>query len=418
MMEESRDESSGQIGHPSSFILHPSSFRRKPAVLFDLTEFLREPLRSGIQRVSYELVRHWCGRYPLVPARIGTDRTLLVLPDEIIPRLHAWFANTEDAAEARSWLLQAGREFGTPVEATPWTPAALLNTEVFCAENQVAFYEERLRSDPADRIFFLVYDLLPWLAPRWFHQAIVTFPLAYLRLLRSVRHLAFISGQVRCDFRSRILRAPPGLEAPTGPVLPLGSDGLGTAAPAFQSGNQRFSVIGTLEPRKNVLGVLEAFEPLWAEGHAVELVLAGRMGWLPDPERERILSLARTEARFTWLDRPTDEEIRALIRSSRATIYASWAEGFGLPPLESLALGVPVIVTASLPSVADLPPWGQVRVEQPTPAALQAAVRCLLDDDFARARYDEIPQLRLPTWSGFARGVASWIADCGLQIAD
>jgi glycosyltransferase involved in cell wall biosynthesis len=374
-------------------------------------------MRSGIQRVSYELVRHWCGELPLVPVRIGPDRTLLVLPEETTDRLHAWFGNTEGAAEARSWLLQAGRESGTPLEATPWLPHALLNTEVFCDLEQVAFYEEYLKGELGDRVFFLVHDLLPWLQPRWFHQAIVTFPLAYLRLLRFVRHLAFISRPTQAHFRTRMLRTPPDLPTRTGSVLPLGSDGLGTAAPAFRSANQRFSVIGTLEPRKNVLGVVEAFEALWAEGRDVQLVLAGRMGWLPERDRERVLSLARTEGRFTWLDQPTDEEIRHLIRSSRATIYASWAEGFGLPPLESLALGVPVIVTASLPSVADFPPWGQIRLENPTPAALQAAVRSLLDDDFARDRCAEIQQLTLPTWSGFARGMADWIADCNRQSA-
>src|SRR5262249_50790968 len=55
-----------------------------PGILSDLTEFLREPMRSGIQRVSFELVRHWCAEPPLVPIRIGPDRTLLVLPEETI----------------------------------------------------------------------------------------------------------------------------------------------------------------------------------------------------------------------------------------------------------------------------------------------------------------------------------------------
>jgi glycosyltransferase involved in cell wall biosynthesis len=280
---------------------------------------------------------------------------------------------------------------------------ALLSTELLPDWPRVAFYEGLLRAGGADRLFFLVYDLLPWLRPEWFAPALITFNQAYLRLLRQVRHLAFISPKTKADFLTRILR----WERPTGPVLSLGSDGLGTAEPHF-TGSRRFAVIGTLEPRKNLLNVLDAFETLWAEGVEAPLVFAGRMGWLDEADRQRVLTLAQGQPSFRWLADLSDEGVRDLILSCRATLYPSWGEGFGLPPLESLALGVPV-AASEVPSLAELEPYGQVRLDPPDGAAILAAVRALLDDDFCRARCDEIRKLRLPRWADLGREMAAWV---------
>jgi glycosyltransferase involved in cell wall biosynthesis len=101
--------------------------------------------------------------------------------------------------------------------------------------------------------------------------------------------------------------------------------------------------------------------------------------------------------------------VRHLIRGSRATIFASQAEGFGLPPLESLALGVPVIVSEGLPSIAMIEPPGQVRLAQPDAAGIRQAVLDMLDDTFARRKYEEIRGLNLPTWADLSRRLGQWI---------
>jgi glycosyltransferase involved in cell wall biosynthesis len=377
-------------------------------VLFDLTEFLRKPMRSGIQRVTFEVVRHWpTAGGTLLPVRVSADGQLLRLPSETFAHLRDYFSAVPGAAEvANDRLVQAGQELGEPLPTEEVGRSALLNTEVFTGATQLAFYEGLVKAGLGRRIFLLVYDMLPWLQPQWFRQAIVTFPLPYLRLLPSLPNLAFISGRAREDFLTRVLRR----ERATGPVLPLGADGLGREKRAFDAGNRRFSLVGTLEPRKNVTGVLDAFADLWGEGVDARLVCAGRMGWLAEADQDRVRRLNEEEPRFTWLDHPTDGEVKELIRNSRATIYASWAEGFGLPPLESLALGVPVIVSGSLPSVADLEPLGQIRLPVPEAAAIREAVRRLLDDGEARRLQDEVERLCLPDWQGFGRELAGWVA--------
>jgi glycosyltransferase involved in cell wall biosynthesis len=97
------------------------------------------------------------------------------------------------------------------------------------------------------------------------------------------------------------------------------------------------------------------------------------------------------------------------IGRARATIYVSEAEGYGLPPVESLAVGVPVIVSASCPSVAMLEPSGMRRLDPVTPQAIAAAVLALEDDAVAAALWREGEMLKFGTWRDFAWMAAAWL---------
>lgn len=120
-----------------------------------------------------------------------------------------------------------------------------------------------------------------------------------------------------------------------------------------QTGRRRLGVndeflltVGTLEPRKNLAVLVSAFEALMRErpGSKTQLVIAGGQGWLSEalftaikksPVRDRIL----------LTDYLHDEDLRTLYSSCRAFIYPSVYEGFGLPPLEAMACGAPVIAS-------------------------------------------------------------------------
>jgi len=110
--------------------------------------------------------------------------------------------------------------------------------------------------------------------------------------------------------------------------------------------------VSTLEPRKNVEGILAGFAGAVAAGYPGWLVLVGRWGWRTEsiqraladsPARDRILHL-------DYLDRPG---LQAALRGAEALLFPSWLEGFGLPALEAMASGTPVILsrTSSLPEV-------------------------------------------------------------------
>lgn len=153
--------------------------------------------------------------------------------------------------------------------------------------------------------------------------------------------------------------------------------------------------LGTLEPRKNIGGLLDAYEQLLARrpdrsaagGDAVvpvpELVLAGKAtgearGWLDRLGRPPLAGHVR---QVGYID-PSNRQ--ALLAGARLLVQPSFEEGFGMPVLEAMAFGVPVVVSnrGSLPEVAgDAGPL----VNPDEPATLAAAMARLLDDDAYRS---------------------------------
>ena len=109
--------------------------------------------------------------------------------------------------------------------------------------------------------------------------------------------------------------------------------------------------VGTIEPRKNYPAAIEAF--LKVRGYGLfggEFVIAGGEGWLAE---ESMQAVRRAEGHVRLLGRVPEEDLPALYRGAVALVYPSFYEGFGLPPLEAMACGTPVVVarTSSLPEV-------------------------------------------------------------------
>ena len=111
--------------------------------------------------------------------------------------------------------------------------------------------------------------------------------------------------------------------------------------------------VGTLEPRKNLITLLEACHALHADGSDVALVIAGGRGWHSEPFFERLRALGLEDA-VQLLGRVPDEDLPALYTLAEVFAFPSLYEGFGLPVLEAMACGTPVVCssTSSLPEVA------------------------------------------------------------------
>jgi glycosyltransferase involved in cell wall biosynthesis len=108
--------------------------------------------------------------------------------------------------------------------------------------------------------------------------------------------------------------------------------------------------VGTIEPRKNLATLITACEEvLRTTDLRPQLVVAGQVGWKSD---ELLAQLARSPARehIKRIGFVSDDDLRALYSSCRAFIYPSIYEGFGLPPLEAMACGAPV-VASRVPSI-------------------------------------------------------------------
>lgn len=102
--------------------------------------------------------------------------------------------------------------------------------------------------------------------------------------------------------------------------------------------------LGTIEPRKDVVGIVSAFDRLSLVHRNLLLVLAGGRGW-GDDEVEQAIAQSRAAERVVRLGYVEDRLVPPLLRGARAVVYPSLEEGFGLPVLEALACGAPLVTT-------------------------------------------------------------------------
>jgi len=115
-----------------------------------------------------------------------------------------------------------------------------------------------------------------------------------------------------------------------------------------------FLVVGTLQPKKNIGRIIEAYRSLPAGiRREVPLVVVGRAGWRCEDVVEALTSLASGNS-LRWLRYLPDADLFAVLKGATALVFPSLSEGFGLPVVEAFAAGVPVITsnTTSLPEVA------------------------------------------------------------------
>jgi glycosyltransferase involved in cell wall biosynthesis len=137
--------------------------------------------------------------------------------------------------------------------------------------------------------------------------------------------------------------------------------------------------VGTFEPRKNIIGLLEAYRLLLEQlPDAPPLVLAGQRGWLFEETMQRIdqMSLAQ---HVLWRENVSQQALPALYNLAAALILPSFYEGFGFPPLEAMACGTVPIVSnrSSLPEVV-----GDVGalVDPDDPTSIAQAMQTALTD--------------------------------------
>ncbi|RME66112.1 MAG: glycosyltransferase family 1 protein [Caldilineae bacterium] len=112
--------------------------------------------------------------------------------------------------------------------------------------------------------------------------------------------------------------------------------------------------VSTIEPRKNIGGLLRAYHHLRRKYNVTDtgLVLVGKRGWLYEKIFETVEELGLQDSTF-FVGRVPDEDLAQLYVGARCHVHPAFYEGFGLPPLEAMASGTPTVVsnTSSLPEV-------------------------------------------------------------------
>ena len=379
-------------------------------VFVDLTEFLASQNRTGIQRVCGQMCRHWPGAEPLTPVKLRSDGRLVQLPPETLGLIREYFEVSDSRANGlQDRLAEVSRNAESSEETLELQPDyRVLVPELFYDPDRMAYFRS-LSAEQLNCFYFIVYDLLPFTHPEYFianaPQEIVN---GYTRVVRSARHVAFISSYTRDAYYRRLLRKT---SSSPGPVLRLGSDGLGDRPRGLtlRCPRPKFTVVGTIEPRKNHALILDVFEPLLHQIEGLRLVFLGQLGWVDSSlvERVRLMADGRCPG-FEYRADPSDELIRQHVLESWTTIYISAAEGFGLPPVESLWLGTPVIASSAVPSLEAIKPAGVHIVEPLNAPNLREAALAFLEGTYATRKSEEAMSLNLPTWGSFSKEVAAW----------
>ncbi len=133
--------------------------------------------------------------------------------------------------------------------------------------------------------------------------------------------------------------------------------------------------VGTIEPRKNVAGLLDAYEALpRAEREAFDLVVAGPPGWNADATLQR---LRKPGAGIHYLGYVQEIDLPGLTAGAVMLVYPSLYEGFGLPVAQAMAAGVPVI-TSNVSSLPEIAGDAALLVDPRSVPALTAAMQILL----------------------------------------
>jgi glycosyltransferase involved in cell wall biosynthesis len=143
--------------------------------------------------------------------------------------------------------------------------------------------------------------------------------------------------------------------------------------------------VGTVEPRKNLDTLVRAFEAVHSSySKPLQLVLAGRRGWLVD-ELLEALQKSPAAKQIILTGYLSDAELCALYSSCAAFIYPSIYEGFGLPPLEAMACGAPVIVSR-IPSLTEVTGSAACLFAPDNPEPLKAIILQLLGSEEQRMK--------------------------------
>jgi glycosyltransferase involved in cell wall biosynthesis len=194
---------------------------------------------------------------------------------------------------------------------------------------------------------------------------------------------------------------------------PMSREDLAAARARLQLPDRFILFVGTIEPRKNLATLLDAWAML---SDRPDLVIVGAWGWNYQPIKDRLGRLGSAIHHIEGLD---PAELPAVYNLARVLVHPAWYEGFGLPPLEAMACGTPVVVSdrSSLPEVVG--DAGLIVAADDPEAWRRALEKVVGDTDFAadlkrrgilRAARFSWPRSAGLTWRSVDRAIKSRVA--------
>lgn len=252
-----------------------------------------------------------------------------------------------------------------------------------------------------------VHDLTPVRFPELCHPATLVYPDLIRRAAADGAWIHADSEAVR-DELVDVLGVDPGrvVSVPLGFTSMAGGD---AARGRSLAGDGDFVLaVGTVEPRKDLPSLVRAIDLLAADGSGadpVRVVHVGPDGWGAEALDRAIAGMRRPEL-VTRLGRVDDADLRDLYRAARVVAYPSVYEGFGLPVLEAMSAGVPVVSTA-VPAIEEVAAGAAALVPVGDAEALASALATAWTDEARRATMvaDGLRRSAGYSWSSCVAGI-------------
>jgi glycosyltransferase involved in cell wall biosynthesis len=276
---------------------------------------------GGLARYVAELARALARDYPDDTYVLLSDQKF-ALPDDSPANLVSVSGHVENKGDKRWWLRGVRRAI------------AESGAQIFHGTN---FEVPYIGSTPT---ILTIHDLSPWRDPAWHTGADrVRMRTPWLIRLKRARMILTVSDAIRREIVSRFQVPADRVRA-----IPLAaSENFRPVAVEGTGGRPYFLFVGTLEPRKNLPALVEAWRATRAETGA-DLLIAGRT-------RADFVPISPAEG-IQLLGEVSDGELPRLLSGALAFVYPTLYEGFGLPVLEAMQCGCPVITSCD-PAVTE-----------------------------------------------------------------
>ncbi|MBK4733381.1 glycosyltransferase [Noviherbaspirillum pedocola] len=312
-----------------------------PQILVDISELVHRDARSGIQRVVRSILHE------------------LLSSEHLDYRIEPVYATTEHGYRyARKFTMQF---LGCTDQLLEDDVIEFHKGDIFLGLDlqpptvisQRDFYRQ-LRNYGV-KTSFVVYDLLPINLPHAFFQGADVQHHQWLSVVTENDSAICISQSVADELKAwYTTHIQPEGRACEITCFHLGAD-IGASRPSFGlpkeadkvlselNSRPTFLMVGTIEPRKCHLQVIEGFEQLWNKGIDVNLVIVGKHGWMMEKLVEYLSKHSELGRRLFWLEGISDEYLEKVYAVSTCLIAASENEGFGLPLIEASQHGLSII---------------------------------------------------------------------------
>jgi len=260
------------------------------------------------------------------------------------------------------------------------------------------------------RPVYLIHDLIPILHPEFCRPHAVYRHLGRVRNALTTASGIILNSKATADDLARFAAAE-NLPRPAIRAIPIAGANLTATKDTVATAEPYFLCVGTIEPRKNHMFLLSLWEKLSARmGKAVpKLIIIGQWGHGSTAVHRKLKSSPQLQSCVTVLAHCSDIELAGWMRGAAALLMPTLAEGFGLPLVEALRMGTPVIAS-DLPSFREMGQGIPSLIDPDDRSAWIRSVECFAADGPERcSQIEALQSYRAPSWDEHFHDLEPWL---------